>query len=138
MKIENNRPVRSSAARRDGRPSGGSGFSLGVLSEPAASAVAAAPLLSGVDALFALQEVPDATAEHRQAMARGNEILDRLDDLRLGLLTGTMSRTKLTDLARLARSQSHRISDPRLREVLSEIELRAAVELAKMSQSRAG
>jgi len=87
--------------------------------------------LSGLEALFALQEVPDATTGRKRALARGTKLLDRLDDLRVGLLLGHISRDKLSELAQLAREGSQGLDDPELREILEEIELRAAVELAK-------
>jgi hypothetical protein len=59
-------------------------------------------------------------------------MLDRLDDLKRGLLLGSIGRDKLADLARLAREGSAQISDPQVRDVLQEIELRARVELAKL------
>jgi hypothetical protein len=82
--------------------------------------------------LFALQEVPDATAGRKRALARGHRLLDRLDELRLGLLLGHIARDKLADLARLARDGGQEVDDPNLREILAEIELRAEVELAKL------
>ena len=60
-------------------------------------------------------------------------MLDRLDDIRLGLLTGTVSKERLTELSRMARVRRGETDDPRLVEVLDEIELRAEVELAKLS-----
>jgi len=60
-------------------------------------------------------------------------MLDRLDDIRLGLLTGTVSKERLSELSRLARVRRAEVDDPRLVEVLDEIELRAEVELAKLS-----
>jgi hypothetical protein len=97
--------------------------------------VTATPVLSGIEALMALQEVPDAMAQRKRALARGDRMLDRLDDLRRGLLLGHISRDKLSDLARLAGESSSQVDDPALAEVLQEIELRAQVELAKLSES---
>jgi len=138
MKIENNRPIRSSQARGNGKTSASGNFAASFASEPSVTPLAAAPIMSAVDALFALQEIPDATAERKRATARGNQILDRLEDLKMGLLTGTMSPAKLTDLMNLARTQSQSITDPGLRDLLGEIEVRAAVELAKLDQQDPG
>ena len=136
MKIDANRPIGTGPARRDTKPSGSSGFADNLpvdgAADQGAAAVAAAPATSGLEALFALQEVPDATAGRKRAFARGQKLLDRLDDLRLGLLLGHISRDKLGDLARLAREGSKDLDDPALREILGEIELRAEVELAKL------
>ena len=134
MKVEANRPVGTQGVRKDGKGKSSSGFAdnLQVGAESAAASVSAAPALTGVEALFALQEVPDATGDRKRAAARGDQMLDRLDDLRKGLLLGRISPDKLADLARLARESSANVSDPQLRDVLQEIELRAQVELAKL------
>jgi hypothetical protein len=60
-------------------------------------------------------------------------MLDRLDEIRLGLLSGAVSKERLVELSRLARARRADVDDPRLVEVLDEIELRAEVELAKLS-----
>jgi hypothetical protein len=48
------------------------------------------------------------------------------------LLLGSIAPSKLNDLARLAKEGSATIADPKVREVLQDIELRARVELAKL------
>ena len=135
MKVEANRPVGTSAIRKDGKSKSAGGFAdnLRTEEEAPASAVTSTPVLSGIEALMALQEVPDATAKRKRALARGDRLLDRLDDLRRGLLLGQISTEKLSDLARLAGESSAEVDDPQLRDVLQEIELRAKVELAKLS-----
>ena len=101
----------------------------------ACSAPSVAAPASGVGALFALQEVPDATARRRKAMARATKLLERLDGLQLGLLEGAIDPAALADLAGAARAAREDAGDPALQSVLDEIELRAAVELAKLSPS---
>ena len=61
------------------------------------------------------------------------DILDRLDEIRHGLLSGSLSLAQVTGLANLVRSRRATIADPRLRDVLDEIELRAEVEIAKLT-----
>jgi len=134
MKIESNRPVGPAGIRKDGKRSGSSGFAdaLRPEEETSAQAVSGPSMLNGIDALFALQEMPDATGERRRAFARADEMLERLEDLKRGLLLGAISPAKLADLARLAGEGSNQINDPKVREVLQDIELRARVELAKL------
>lgn len=86
---------------------------------------------AGVDALLAVQEMGDALDSQSRAHQRGNDILDRLDELRHGLLMGSLTRNQIENLARLVRLQREQISDPLLAEILDQIELRAEVELAK-------
>lgn len=59
-------------------------------------------------------------------------MLEQLEDVRIGLLTGSISQSQLQDLARNAKQAREEYLDPRLSEALDEIELRARVELAKL------
>jgi hypothetical protein len=133
MKIESNRPIRPGVVRRDSKNAGGTNFADSLSSEPQAAPLASSNRIGGLEALFALQEVPDATVRRRQAVARGSSLLDRLEDLRLGLLTGQLSGEKIAELSRLAQAAHIEVDDPKLKEVLAEIDLRAQVELAKLS-----
>jgi hypothetical protein len=85
-----------------------------------------------VDGLLSIQEMPDALVGRRRAIMRGDGLLDRLEDLRLGLLAGVLPRDRLDELSRLARTARQSVDDPRLAAILDEIDLRAAVELAKL------
>ena len=104
MKVEANRPVGTSGVRKDGKTKSAGGFADNLRTEEEApvAGVTATPVLSGIEALMALQEVPDAMAKRKRALARGDKMLDRLDDLRRGLLLGHISHDKLADLARMA------------------------------------
>lgn len=48
--------------------------------------------VAAMDALLALQEVPDATARRSAGVKRGFDLLDRLDEIRMGLLLGQFRR----------------------------------------------
>lgn len=101
---------------------------------PATGGVSASNAIGSVDALLAAQSV-DSTGDQgrRQAYQRGENILDRLDELRHGLLAGTLTMAQVQALAGLVRTQRATVIDPRLKEILDEIELRAEVELAKFA-----
>lgn len=103
----------------------------------AAGGVSASNAISSVDALLAAQSVdaPDDQGK-RQAYERGENILDRLDELRHGLLSGTLTMAQVQSLASLVRAQRATVMDPGLKQVLDEIELRAEVELAKFAANR--
>jgi hypothetical protein len=131
MRVEGNRPIRPAATRRGDTP-GASGEFAEVLGGEPVSAPARASSLGGVGALFALQEVPDSTAQRRKAMARATHLLDRLGDLQFGLLDGAIDPRSLADLAASAREARGVTDDVRLQGILDDIELRAAVELAKL------
>ncbi len=59
-------------------------------------------------------------------------MLDVLEELRRRLLTGTLPMSVLLDLKRNISLQKQMTNDPALTGVIEDIELRAAVELAKL------
>lgn len=93
--------------------------------------------LTPVDALLALQEVPNSTESRSKGLARANEMLDMLEEVRKGILLGVIPAPQLRSLADMARNHRENASDElksdaQLSEILSDIELRAEVELAKL------
>lgn len=103
-----------------------------------ASAVGASAGVSGIEALLAAQTVGDAlqdSGSKRRAVVRGNEILDKLEDLRAALLSGSIPKSKLIELAQSLRVKREPGLDEKLNQLLDEIELRAEVELAKLSSN---
>lgn len=137
MKVANSGPLRSPTIRRKGAARGlGSGeFAAGLTAGSPVQAPSSAAPIDALTGLLAVQEVSDDREKHRRARARGELILSRLEDLRLGLLSGAIPRGKLNELLTTVRGSREQVSDPRLREILDEIELRAAVEVAKLEQS---
>jgi len=87
-------------------------------------------------AVLAVQESPDQTAKRarQRARERAGNVLDQLDEIRLGLLMGTIPAARLEGLAQLVRAKREQVADPRLNQLLDDIELRAAVELAKLGR----
>ena len=63
-------------------------------------------------------------------------MLDLLDEVRHGLLIGVLPEHKLRRLLILSSVKREGFMDPRLGLILSDIELRAKVELAKLEMSR--
>ena len=116
------------AARR----SAGGGFAV---SENAAPQPQQAPLalrtVGGIDALIALQGIEDATERRRRAVKHGRRALDALDEVKLGLLAGTLDRTTMLRLQAVAADLRLGSGDERLDAVMAEIGLRVEVELAK-------
>jgi len=138
MKVTGPGTVQSNAIRRVRREGekGGSAFANHVSGEPQDGSVApvgATAPPTPVDALIALQEVPDALTGHRRAVMRGASMLDLLDEVRVGLLSGIIPRGRLRSLLDALKGRRESIEDPRLAQLIDEIELRASVELAKLS-----
>jgi len=87
----------------------------------------------GIDALIALQGVDDPTERRRQAVKRGRLALDALDELKIGLLGGTLTPATLNKLCSAATYLKDGSGEASLDGVLDEIELRVEVEIAKLS-----
>lgn len=136
MKIDPSAPSRAPSVRRS-RVERGQAASksfkthLDSGAEEAAS-VSDAPSVA-VNPLLSVQEVGDATTDTARARAQGAAILDRLDELRHGLLMGFVPKERLMELSRLVREGRVEVQDERLTEILDHIELRAEVELAKLA-----
>jgi hypothetical protein len=132
----------TAGTRRDPGHAGAvaAGFSLGV-PRGAGTAVSggAGPALaaSALHALVSLQVLPHA-ADRRRSARRGAALLDRLDELRLALLDGEVPGGALTGLRGELAAARAASGDPDLDDVLREIEVRAAVELAKLEPGGAG
>jgi len=139
MKVTGPGGIGSSSSARPARSAGGEGFRIATpeaAPEPgAASSVSATRGVMGVEALLALQDVGGPLERKRRAVRRAGRILDVLDEIKIGLLEGGLSGADLDRLRRAIRDERDRTEDPALEAVLDDIELRAAVEMAKLEQS---
>ena len=129
----------SSAQGSRAAPTSG-GFSLpsaGSTAGASAAAAASAPSsVASVSSLMALQGVEDVTERRRRAIRRGGGLLDRLEELKLALLMGEAGDGALDRLTRTLREERPVDADAGLNSLLDQIDLRAAVELAKADLRR--
>ena len=139
MKIDSPGSVRASSVRRTGKTRNGQGsefakhISAGSDTTPVAGGSGASQLGS-VEALVALQAMPEATRQTKPPeQMHAEDLLDRLDQIRMGLLRGNLSRIDLQALVLRMAERRRETGDPRLISIVDEIELRAKVELAKLS-----
>ena len=96
----------------------------------------AATAVSGPIGMVMVQEVESASLNRRRAKRRAETLLDRLEDLRRGILLGAVPLHTLGDLSRLIDSERVAVDDPQLAAVLDQIDLRVRVELAKLEVAR--
>lgn len=90
---------------------------------------------TSLDALLAMQGVEDPVERRKRSVKKGRVALDVLDDLKLGLLSGSLNASTVARLRSAAVDLKSSSGDAGLDAVLSEIELRVEVELAKAGQS---
>lgn len=136
MKIEKSKSASAAGGPRATKgPAGAGGFSLGAASATAeAHGVAPSTNVGGVaslGALLALQAVEDPLQSRRRQVVRAGRILDALDGLKIALLETGAAPGDLEKLMAAVREERAATDEPRLQEILNEIETRAAVELAK-------
>lgn len=140
LKISGPAGVGAAAARRTDKRKAADSSTFGA--ETAASGVGSAAggpasvaggnPIAAVDSLLTIQEVPDPDQGDRKAAKHGKDVLDLLDEIRLGLLTGSIPEHRLTALVHMLGASHQNFVDPKLAEIVGEIELRARVELAKL------
>jgi hypothetical protein len=125
--------IETSAIKRKapaGAPAGG--FTVG--NESHAQIVAGPGPIAALDSILMLQGLDDSTQGKSKGAAHGEQLLDLLDSVRDGLLAGGIPRATLNKLAAAVTRRHEAFADPKLQDVLDQIELRAHVELAKLEQ----
>jgi hypothetical protein len=122
----------SSTARR----SRSGGFSIAEQPASSTSTPVALRTIGGIDALIALQGQDDPVERRRRAVKRGQVALDALDELKAEVLAGTLGSSTLMRLKSAGADLRDTSGDAGLDAVLAEIDLRLAVEIAKMSSPK--
>ncbi len=94
--------------------------------------------IASVDILLAAQSVDDSTQgkAKRQAKARAKGILEKLNDLKVAMVSGNVTIGHMVSIADVVASHRENITDPDLTAILDEIDLRAHVELAKLEVAK--
>ncbi len=142
MKITGSGPTAGPSQRRkvSGRDGhlAATGFAEHVTARPpTASGVPPSTPLAALDGVLAAQEVADPTEQRRRGVRHGHSLLTELRDLQLGMVEGWISEGTLRRLAGLLDGLRPAVEDPELDGLLDDLELRAAVELAKLGRGSA-
>lgn len=142
MKVNGTSGTTSAGGVRGARPGGGGeGFRIacpqGASGAAPATATSSVGGVMGLEALLALQDVGGPLDRRRRQVGRAGRILDVLDGVKVALLDGEISTDHLDRLTRAIRDQREQTDDEGLDALLDDIELRAAVEMAKLERMRA-
>lgn len=136
MKISDASSVsnKSSKAKKAGKTSG-AGFAS-FLESGDDTKISSSQPVAPISAVNIVNEVEEADPEQRkkQAIERGNELLDELESLRDGLLLGTLTPQDIQKAYSMSQQKREKLDDPELEFLINEIEVRSAVELAKLGQ----
>lgn len=140
MKIEGpQRTGATSGAKSKGKTSSADGSFSDLLTGSAQEtrSAAATHSIASIDALLAAQATEDPTekAARKRMRVRAEGILDELENMRIALLTGTLTVGHIIDIADVVASHREKVMDPRLHAILDEIDLRAQIEIAKMAKA---
>lgn len=137
-KIGYSRPSLATRAPKRTGSAGSSQFSA-TLSEVshAAESDSIRPLsaTSMFGSIISAQEVDEREARRRQSLKQGRVTLEHLEKLRDGLLMGMVPIATIHALEQWVIQEKTQTNDPVLRSILNDIEVRAAVEIAKLEMS---
>ncbi|HRP12337.1 MAG TPA: flagellar assembly protein FliX [Terricaulis sp.] len=134
MKIESGRPVTSAGAGKAAGKTAAPGFAPAAEGPQRTAATSAASAVTPLDALIALQAEEDPARRRARQARRGAEALDALEELERGLLLGRAPGGLKAQLERLRRD-AETTGEAGLDAVLNEIDIRLAVELAKLERA---
>ena len=137
MKVDQTRRNSLAGVKRSSGSRGvaSSDFDSLLISEQKIDAVATTNRISSVDAVVALQEITGDDTDEKGAKNRANFILDKLEDIRMGLLMGQIPKSNLEDLSKILIVARKNSIDSNLLEIIEDIELRAKIELAKLEMT---
>jgi hypothetical protein len=106
---------------------------------------AAARPVSGLTAALSVANLLDLqitddqrekSSAEQQKLQNAKDSLDMLDQLQRSLVLGQASVTQLQNLSARAAAQHSTSNDPQLNDIIAEINLRLAVEAAKLEMAR--
>lgn len=92
--------------------------------------------VGGIDSIMALQGVDNSQERRNKAMRKGRRMLDALDRLQLSVLDGKTTEAHLGLLQRALTEAREESGDDGLDNALSHIEVRTAVEIAKLERRK--
>ena len=133
MKIEPGRNVGPSSSASKAAKTAAPGFAPAADAPQRAAAASPTGAVTSLDSILALQG-GETSAQHRSRQTkRGQEALDTLEELEQGLLLGRAPGALRGRLEAL-QGRSEKTGDAQLDAVLNEIDIRLAVEAAKLDR----
>lgn len=136
IKVDDANKIKDLSSAKTKKASGGESFSLYLKEtmKPQSAPVGGTSGISVADAIFAAQMVDGEEEKElrKKSLKRGQSLLEKLEEIRDGLLKGYISRDRLIEISRFVKEKKFSSPDPQLEEIIGEIELRVEVELAKL------
>lgn len=139
MKVSGPNSVRNSSSTKKKKSASGAegdfASLLGAGEKPKAAGMGTVAAPSTI--IGAMLSVQYDEGQSQTPVERGTKLLDDLDALRMGLLLGQIPENVVRQLKQDIDAHAEDITDPKLKEILNEIDVRASVELAKLERSKA-
>lgn len=92
---------------------------------------------ASLSSLMQVQEIQSEHAPKAQAIAKGESLLQSLEELQNSILLGQIPQASLKQIAALTQMLPSQVGDSNIKGILAEIKQRALVELAKIEMSEA-
>ncbi|MEI7668872.1 MAG: flagellar assembly protein FliX [Pseudomonadota bacterium] len=93
--------------------------------------------INNIDSLLTLQEMPDEEVSKRKAVKQSEIAIDSLDSLRHAIINDSINENIINRLGEdIANLKQQFVGDKKLLALIQDIELRAAVEQAKLEYAR--
>jgi len=137
MKIESGRGIAPSSTTRKAGAAAAPGFAPAAEGPQRTAATSAASAVTSLDAILALQAEDDPARRRARQSRRGRDALDALEQLEHGLVLGRAPGGLKAQLENLRRA-AEPTGEEGLDDVLREIDIRLAVELAKLERLSGG
>lgn len=134
IRIDQRAPISNAGPAGSARRAGGAAFTLPGKDSATATRSAGVSASGPLDTLLAVQAYEEPHERKKRQAKRGHDLLDGLDRLKAALLGGSVRVSELEQLKDMLALRRESTDDPRLDDVLAHIELRAAVELAKLGR----
>ncbi len=119
--------------KKKGDKNSSSVFEMNEAEGEVASAKVSSPRVQ-VSSLWTLQEVDGYAADKKKMREVGGQLLDELNQLRFGLIAGELEKEHIRRLSKALDDADIELQFPELQDVIDDIRLRAAVELAKLGE----
>ena len=134
IKVDDVNKVKDLGTSKTRKASGGESFSayLSETMKPKSAPVGGSVGINIADGVLAAQMVNGEEEKERRKLLvkRGQTLLEKLEEIRDGLLMGYISRDRLIEISRPLKDNRYQSDDPRLQHILSGIELRVDVDFS--------
>jgi hypothetical protein len=138
MRVDGRPVIQPNAAPGQRAGAAGQGFALPTATRSDTTqkpgAMRAAHSSIPLDTMIAVQAREDEKDRRKRHSKHGRDLIDGLDRLKAALLGGSVPVAELARLKSMLEQRRDTSGDPRLDGIIGEIELRVAVELAKLGR----